>query len=86
MKATELIKAIEKAIEKYGDINVGLADGEFAAYNLLEYVTVKRPLSSSCDEDDLGDPFIGLSGLEDQNERELEVIAPSGENRVSEIS
>lgn len=77
MKATELLKAIEKAIEKYGDINVGQIDGEFSTYNPCRFVTVRRP--TSCDEDELGETFIGLSPWPDPEGRELEVVAPSVE-------
>lgn len=65
MKATVLISQLQDAIEKYGDLEVGVFNDEIAQYSETPKVTGKRRAAKDgawfdTDDDTLGDEFIAL--------------------------
>ena len=65
MKATEIIAQLQDAIEKYGDLEVGVFNDEICQYAELPRVTGKKKAEHGgawfdSDDKSLGDEFITL--------------------------
>jgi len=65
MKASELIKQLQAAIEKYGDLEVGTLSSEYGVYEEVSGVAGKREADRSehyldSDDESLGSEFIAL--------------------------
>ena len=67
MKATDMVKQLQNAIEQYGDLEVGVFNDEICQYSEMPKITGKRKAEHDgawfeTDDESLGDEFIAFGG------------------------